>query len=93
MEIQTHTRPRLWRQLLGSPCGVLAALSVGIAHITLAAAATAPDQPVGMVEQPCPPPLELPSSARDLLVELFMEPRTLTSTDFERLLKDANHDG
>jgi len=41
-----------------------------------------------MVEHPCPPPLELPGSARDLLVELFMDPRTLTSADFERLMKD-----
>jgi lysophospholipase L1-like esterase len=42
-----------------------------------------------MVEQPCPPPLELPSSARDLLVELFMDPRKLTTADLERLLKDT----
>jgi lysophospholipase L1-like esterase len=42
-----------------------------------------------MVEQPCPPPLEMPGSARDLLVKLFMEPRTLTSSDFEQLMKDT----
>jgi lysophospholipase L1-like esterase len=46
------------------------------------------EEPVGMVEQPCPPPLEVPGSVRNLLVELFMEPRTLTSADFERLMKD-----
>jgi lysophospholipase L1-like esterase len=47
-----------------------------------------PEGPVGMVEQPCPPPVEVPGSVRKLLVELFMEPRTLTSTDLQRLLKD-----
>jgi len=89
MEIQAHRRRRSWQQLVGPPCMVLAALSVGISHVTLATAATTPDQPVGMVDQPCPPPLELPSSAHDLLVELFMDPRTLTSADFERLMKDT----
>ena len=43
------------------------------------------NQPVGMVEQPCPPPLELPAAARDLLTELFLEPRKLTPVDFDRL--------
>ena len=42
-----------------------------------------------MVKNPCPPALELPTSAHDLLVELFMNPHTLTSADFERLMKDA----
>ena len=46
-----------------------------------------------MVEQPCPPPLELPGSARNLLVELFMNPRTLTSADFERLMQDPQFTG
>ena len=47
-----------------------------------------PGQTVGMVEHPCPPTLEMPSSAHDLLVELFMNPHTLTSADFDRLMKD-----
>ena len=42
-------------------------------------------QPVGMVQQPCPPPLELPAAARELLTELFLEPRKLTSADLNRL--------
>lgn len=45
-------------------------------------------QPVGMVEQPCPPALAPAPSVRNLLVELFIDPRHLTSTDFERLTKD-----
>lgn len=42
-------------------------------------------QPVGMVQQPCPPALELPAAARDLLTELFLEPRKLTPADLDRL--------
>jgi len=45
-------------------------------------------QPVGMVPQPCPPPLELPAAARELLTELFLEPRKLTSADLNRLTND-----
>jgi lysophospholipase L1-like esterase len=44
--------------------------------------------PVGIVEQPCPPPATLSPAARSLLVELFMEPRKLAPADFERLMKD-----
>jgi lysophospholipase L1-like esterase len=47
-----------------------------------------PDAPIGIVEQPCPPPITPPASVRDLLVQLFIEPRKLTSADFERLLTD-----
>jgi len=45
-------------------------------------------QPVGMVPQPCPPPLELPAAARELLTQLFLEPRKLTSADLNRLTND-----
>lgn len=41
------------------------------------AAATEPTAPVGMVEQPCPAPLPVPASIRDLLVDLFMRPHVL----------------
>ena len=40
---------------------------------------------LGMVEQPCPPTLELPAPARDLLIELFLVPRKLTPADLDRL--------
>jgi lysophospholipase L1-like esterase len=46
---------------------------------------SAGEELVGMVEQPCPPPLEVPAAARDLLIELFVEPRTLAAVDFDRL--------
>lgn len=45
-----------------------------------------PETPVGIVEQPCPPPLTLPSGVRDLLMQLFAEPHKVTSADFERLM-------
>jgi len=46
-------------------------------------------QPVGMVQQPCPPALELPAAARELLTELFLEPRSLTPADMDRLTNNA----
>lgn len=48
----------------------------------------AAEQPVGMVEQPCPPPLARPPVVRDLLVELFIEPGKLTPGDLDRLMKN-----
>jgi lysophospholipase L1-like esterase len=47
---------------------------------------TSNPQPVGIVEQPCPPPIAPPAAVRDLLVELFIEPRQLTAADFGRLM-------
>src|SRR5690349_20451148 len=67
----------------------LAILAASAAVAQDAGNSPAPEQPVGMLEQPCPPPLAPPASVRDLLVELFIEPRTLTSADFDRLAKDA----
>jgi lysophospholipase L1-like esterase len=46
---------------------------------------SAGEAPIGMVDQPCPPSLEVPAAARDLLIELFVEPRTLVAADFNRL--------
>lgn len=54
-----------------------------------AAAAQAMEVPVGMVEEPCLPALPMPSSARQLLTELFMTPRALQPSDFDRLMSDA----
>ena len=42
--------------------------------------------PVGIVTQPCPPAVTMPASVRGLLSELFMESRTLTANDMQRLL-------
>ncbi|MES2607011.1 MAG: GDSL-type esterase/lipase family protein [Pseudomonadota bacterium] len=39
----------------------------------------------GMVEQPCPPPVQMPDSARELLTDLFMRPHPLNATDFASL--------
>lgn len=44
--------------------------------------------PVGIVDNPCPPAVPMPDSARKLLSELFMEPRTLTPDDFAGLMED-----
>jgi lysophospholipase L1-like esterase len=43
--------------------------------------------PVGMVEDPCPPPLAMPPAARAVLIDLFMRPKTLQPADFEGLMK------
>jgi lysophospholipase L1-like esterase len=47
--------------------------------------AQAAEPPVGMVDEPCPPPMVASPALRELLVELFIEPRVLTAADFERL--------
>jgi lysophospholipase L1-like esterase len=48
----------------------------------------AAQQPVGMVDEPCAPPLPMPPAARQVLVDLFMQPRTLQPADFETLMKN-----
>jgi lysophospholipase L1-like esterase len=75
----------------GCLSGFLASFALLATPLALAqhAASSAPqEQPVGMVEHPCPPPLNPPASVRNLLIELFIEPRRLTSADFDRLMKD-----
>ncbi len=42
----------------------------------------------GMVDEPCPPALPMPAAARQMLVALFMQPRTLRPADFESLMKN-----
>ncbi len=54
----------------------------------LTAAAAEPAAPAGMVEQPCPPPLPMPASARNLLVDMFMRPHVLGAADFSALMGD-----
>jgi lysophospholipase L1-like esterase len=44
-----------------------------------------PQDGVGMMEQPCAPTSTLSASVRELLVELFIEPRKLVTADLERL--------
>ena len=44
--------------------------------------------PVGIVARPCPPPITPAPAVRDLLVELFIQPRKLGAADIERLVKD-----
>ena len=51
-------------------------------------AASGVKPPVGMVDQPCPAPVAMPPSVRDLLTSLFMEPRTLGPTDIAKLTGD-----
>jgi lysophospholipase L1-like esterase len=46
--------------------------------------------PVGIVEQPCPPPVAMPASAAALLTDLFMRPHALTADDTARLGGDAD---
>jgi lysophospholipase L1-like esterase len=70
-----------------------AMLAASVASAQDAASPSPPEQPAGMVEQPCPPALSPPASVRSLLVELFIDPRTLTSADFDRLMKDPEFAG
>jgi lysophospholipase L1-like esterase len=54
------------------------------------AVAAEPAAPAGMVEQPCPPPLPIPASAHNLLVDMFMRPHVLGAPDFAALMADAD---
>lgn len=66
-------------------CALGCMLLTSAAQAQASAAGVANTQQVGMVEQPCPPALEMPASARDLLTELFVDPRRLTPVDLQRL--------
>jgi lysophospholipase L1-like esterase len=46
------------------------------------------EAPLGMVEEPCLPALQLPEGARQLLSSLFMQPRTLAAADFADLMRN-----
>jgi lysophospholipase L1-like esterase len=69
-------------------CAWTALLSVVAASAQPAEPSAVPAAPEGMVEQPCPAAVTLPAASRELLVQLFMEPRKLTGADFERLTRD-----
>ena len=73
--------------LAGPIVACLAALALLVPCVAGAAAAT--DTPIGMVDQPCPAPLELPADATRLLDSLFMQPRRLTAADFAALGRNA----
>lgn len=62
-----------------------------LAAVLLApAGAGAAQSVVGMVDEPCPPPLPMPPAARALLVDLFMRPRTLGPADFQALMAEES---
>lgn len=67
-----------------SRAALLCAVPLAFAPSTQAADAV----PVGIVAEPCPPPVAMPQSVRTLLSELFMEPRTLVPGDIQRLVQN-----
>lgn len=69
--------------------GAWPGLVLAAAAVMISGRAAAMQAPLGMVEQPCPPPLALPDASRALLTELFMVPRTVGPADFARLMGDA----
>jgi lysophospholipase L1-like esterase len=60
--------------------------------LVLPVCGSAAQQPVGMVDEPCAPPLAMPPAARQVLVDLFMQPRTLQPSDFQSLMSNAAFD-
>ena len=69
---------------------LVCAMCIEAASLAQAPKPAAPVEPgPAMVEQPCPPALELPEGARDLLVDLFIEPRALGAPDLARLTNNA----
>jgi lysophospholipase L1-like esterase len=54
----------------------------------LGASTHAAEAPVGMVDEPCPPPLVPPAALREQLVALFIEPRAVTPAQFAAFVND-----
>lgn len=69
-----------------SAMAAMAALLGAIPTLRLAAADAT--SPVGMVEQPCPPPLPMPAGAQRVLADTFMRPHVLGQADFAALMGD-----
>lgn len=65
----------------------LTALLLLLADLSPARAADAA-LPVGIVPDPCPPPVSMPDSVRELLTSLFMETRTLAQEDIRSLVSN-----
>lgn len=70
------------RQALRIPCALFCLL------VANAAATHAAEPIIGMVDDPCPPPLVPSAKLRNELAAMFFEPRTLTAEDFRRFLSD-----
>ncbi len=73
----------IWRSLVCAMCIEAASGAQG------SKPGASAEPPPAMIEQPCLPNLELPAGAHDLLVDLFIEPRTLGAADFARLTNNA----
>jgi lysophospholipase L1-like esterase len=78
------------RVKLSATPGLAALLFAALVSAQNAAPGQATPPPAGIVDQPCPPPATMSPGARNLLVELFIEPRRLVPADFERLMKDPD---
>jgi lysophospholipase L1-like esterase len=63
------------------------AIIAGVLAI-LGTSAHAAEFPVGMVDQPCPPPLTPPAALREQLVALFLEPRAVTPAQFAEFVNN-----
>jgi lysophospholipase L1-like esterase len=62
--------------------------SIVWAGVLVSAASGAQAASVGMVEQPCPPPLAAPAVFREQLSALLLEPRAVTAEQFARFSND-----
>lgn len=70
--------------------GTLVTLLLSTVSFAAVSAQAADDIAIGMVEQPCPPPVTMPASAAGLLTDIFMRPHALTPEDGARLSSDAD---
>lgn len=68
----------------------LAALFLFTALVKAVNAQAADNIAIGMVDQPCPPPVTMPASAAALLSDLFMRPHAITPEEGARLNNDAD---
>jgi lysophospholipase L1-like esterase len=62
--------------------------SIVWAGVLVSAASGAQAASVGMVEQPCPPPLAAPAVFREQLTAILLEPRAVTAEQFARFSND-----
>jgi lysophospholipase L1-like esterase len=68
--------------------GILGAAACAMFAGAVVSQVSAMEVPVGIVEEPCSTPVEPPPALRDMLVKLFLEPRSLTPSDLQNFVSD-----
>ena len=75
--------------ILAALVGRVAIVAAVSSLLAATPAQAADDIAVGMVEQPCPPPVAMPASVSTLMADLFMRPHAPAPEEFAKLNDDA----